>query len=102
FVGLLEAFDKTSNYPSIRIVQQIAGKIGKVEVCLVPCRNYIAEADAILDRPHKERPERRRAALAHQADRPGQARRPARGSGGPDGVVDMRDPQAVGAADTHA
>jgi hypothetical protein len=40
FIGLLEAFDKTSNYPSIRIVQQIAGEIGKVEVCLVPLPTY--------------------------------------------------------------
>ena len=37
FIGLFEAFDKTSNYPSIRIFQQIAGEIRKVEVCLVPC-----------------------------------------------------------------
>src|ERR1700736_5587702 len=63
---------------------------------------YIAEADAVLHRPHQERPERRRAALAHQADRPGQTRRPARGRGGPDVVRDIREPQAVGAADTHA
>src|SRR5271157_3310109 len=37
-VGLLEAFDKTSNDLGIRIVQQVAGKVGKIEVCLVPCR----------------------------------------------------------------
>ncbi len=37
FIGLFEAFDKTSNYPSIRIVQQIAREIRKVEVCLVSC-----------------------------------------------------------------
>ena len=36
FIGLFEAFDKTSNDPSIRIVQQIAGEIRKVEVCLDP------------------------------------------------------------------
>jgi hypothetical protein len=36
FIGLFEAFDKTGNDPSIRIVQQIAGEIRKVEVCLVP------------------------------------------------------------------
>src|SRR6202047_3041606 len=63
---------------------------------------YMAEADALLHRPHQERPERRRAALAHQVDRPGQTRRPARGSGGPDVVFDIREPQAVGAADPHA
>jgi hypothetical protein len=40
FIGLFEAFDKTGNYPSIRIVQQIAGEIGKVEVCLVPLPTY--------------------------------------------------------------
>src|ERR1700731_5399647 len=72
FIGPLEAFDKTSNYPSIRIVQQIAGEIRKVEVCLVPCRDDVAETDAVLHRPHQEGPERGRAALAHQADRPGQ------------------------------
>src|SRR6202022_3179096 len=66
FISLLEAFDKTGNYPSIRIVEQIAGEIRKVEVCLVPRRDYVAEADAVLHRPHQERPERRRAALAHQ------------------------------------
>src|ERR1700730_18612421 len=37
FIGLFEAVDKPSNYPSIRIVQQIAREIGKAEVCLVPC-----------------------------------------------------------------
>ena len=101
-IGPLEAFDKTSNDPSIRIVQQVAGKVGKIEVRLVSCRDDVAEADAVLHRPHQERPERRRAALAHQADRPGQTRRPARGRGGPDVVLDIREPQAVGAADTHA
>jgi hypothetical protein len=45
------------NYPSIRIIEQIAGEIRKVEICLVPCRDYIAEADAVLGRPHQERPE---------------------------------------------
>src|SRR5260221_10081512 len=54
-VGPLEAFDKAGNDPSIRIVQQVAGKIGEVEVGLVPCRDDIAEADAVLDRPHQER-----------------------------------------------
>ena len=39
-VGLFEAFDKARNDPSIRIVQQIAGEIGKVEVCLVPLPTY--------------------------------------------------------------
>ena len=102
FIGPLEAFDKAGNDPSIRIVQQIAGEIRKVEVCLVPCRDYVAEADAVLHRPHQERPERRRAALAYEADRPGQTLRPARGRGGPDVVFDIRQPQAVGAADTHA
>src|SRR5262249_47225109 len=102
FIGLFEAFDKASNYPSIRIVQQIAGEIRKVEVCLVACRDYVAEADAVLDRPHQERPERRDAALAYEADRPRQTRRPSRGSGGPDVVFDIREPQAVGAADAHA
>jgi len=37
FIGLFEAFDKAGNDSSIRIVQQIAGEIGKVEVCLTPC-----------------------------------------------------------------
>ena len=49
FIGGFEAFDKTGNDPSIRIVQQIAGEIGKVEVGLVPCRDDIAEADPFLD-----------------------------------------------------
>ncbi len=101
-VGPLEAFDKTGNDPSIRIVEQIAGEIGKVEVGLVAGRDNVAEADAVLDRPHQERPERRRTALAHQADRPGQTGRPARGSGGPDVVFDISEPQAVRAADPHA
>jgi hypothetical protein len=59
-VGPLRAFNKAGNDrndPSARIVQQIAGEIGKVEVGLVPGRDYIAEADAVLDRPHQERPE---------------------------------------------
>ena len=78
-VGPLEAFDKPGNDPRIRIVHQVAGEIRKIEVCLVPCRDDVAEADAVLHRPHQERPERRRAALAHQADRPAQTIRPARG-----------------------
>jgi len=52
-----EAFDKAGNDPSIRIVQQIAGEIGKVEVGLVAGRDDVAEADAVFDRPHQERPE---------------------------------------------
>src|SRR6516225_7574079 len=99
---LFEAFDKTGNDPRIRIVQQIAGEIRKVEVRLVPCRDDIAEADAVLDRPHQERPGSRSTALSHEADRPGQTLGPARGSGGPDVVLDIRQPQAVGAADPHA
>src|SRR5712692_4361525 len=90
FIGALEAFDKAGNYPSIRIVQQIAGEIGKVEVCLVPCRDYVAEADGVLHRPHQERPERRSTTFAYEADGPRQTRRPARGSGGPDVVFDIR------------
>src|SRR5262249_46926005 len=78
------------------------GEIGKVEVGLVPGRDDIAEADAVLDRPHQERPERRRTALAHEANWPGQPLGPARGSGGPDVALDIREPQAVGAADPHA
>ncbi len=101
-VGPLEAFDKAGNDPCVRIVQQVAGEIGKVEIGLVSGRDDVAEADAVLDRPHQERPERRRAALADQADRPGQPGRPARGSGGPDIVFDIREPQAIGAADPHA
>src|SRR5215831_18389627 len=82
FIGVFEAFDKAGNDPGIRIVQQIAGEIGKVEVGLVPCRDDVAEADAVLDRSHQKWPERRRTALAYEADRPGQTLGPARGSGG--------------------
>src|SRR5262249_29119515 len=44
-VGRFEAFDKAGNDSSIRIIQQIAGEIGKVEVGLVPCRDDVAEAE---------------------------------------------------------
>ena len=40
FIGSFEAFDKAGDYPRIRIVQQIAGEIGKVEVCLVSLPTY--------------------------------------------------------------
>jgi hypothetical protein len=36
-IGRFEAFDKAGNDPSIRIVEQIAREIRKVEVGLVPC-----------------------------------------------------------------
>src|SRR5260370_30642936 len=100
FIGLFEAFDKASNDPSIRIVQQIAGEVRKVEVCLVPSRDYKAEADAVLHRPHQQPPQRRSTALAYEADRPGQTLRAARGSGGPHVVLDICEPQAVGTAAT--
>src|SRR5262249_33453391 len=93
FIGFFEALCKTGNDPGIRIVEQIAGEIGKIEVCLVPSRDDIAEADAVLDRPHQEWPERRRTTLAYEANRPGQTRRTARGSGGPDVVFDIREPE---------
>ena len=70
FIGPLKALDKTRDDPRIRIIQQIPGEISKIEVRLVPCRDDVAEADTALHRPHQERPERGRAALAHQADRP--------------------------------
>jgi hypothetical protein len=36
FIGGFEAFDKAGDDPGIRIVQQVAGEIRKVEVGLVP------------------------------------------------------------------
>jgi hypothetical protein len=52
FIGLFEAFDKTGNDPSIRIVQQIAGVIRKVEVCLVPLPTDSLPGRRLPERSH--------------------------------------------------
>ena len=101
FPSVFEPFHKSGDHLRIVVVQQIAGKITKIQISLVPGGHDVTEPNPIVHRPREKRPKRRCAALANQPHRPAEPFRSARRSTGPDVVLQVGQSQAVRAAHPH-
>src|SRR5204862_7883037 len=99
---VLEPRDEAGDHPGGGVIEQVARKVGAIEVRLIARGDDIAEPDAHVRGPRQERPERRGPALADETHRPRQAPRPARRRGGPDVVLDVGEAAAVRPAQTQA
>ena len=95
---VFKALDKTGNHPRGVVIDQIAGKIGKIEIGFITRRHDITKADTAINRPHQKRPERRGAALTDHTDRTAESLGHTRRRTGPNIIFDIRQAQTVGTA----
>ena len=84
FAGILETLDKAGKDLDRILIQQVAGKIAKIQVSLVAGGNDMAEADALLDGPGQKGAKGRGPALADKTDRAAEPIGTPGGGGGPD------------------
>ena len=100
--GVLKAFDKPGDDFGGVVVEEVPDEVGEVQVCFVAGGDDVGEPDAVVRGAAEERTEGRRSALAYQPYLAAQSRCAQGRRAGPDVVLQVGHPQAVGAGEPEA